>query len=700
MANEYNINAILSITNRFTQPLQQFRQQISNIRSTMSQAQQQGSRMFTDTVNGVQVAIRRTENLRSDITRLAHEYRRAGLSASESMRRAHESLRRVNTTTQQTTQNANKMGNSMDKMASKLKTAIATLGIVKVGKDFFTSLYENSSNMEVARAKMETFTSSAQEAGQEIARAKEFANKTPFETGEVVDGMIKMKSYGLETSDAMMTSVGDMAGAMGKSFDQAVEAIADAQTGELERLKEFGITKQMIIDQGAKTMADKELVNSKGQIVDQENFNKALLQLMNDRFTGGMEKQANTVKGMISTFKGMKDNILSIIGGIDNEGQLIEGGFLSRIKNMVKSANDKILELTENGTIQRWADNFNNALSWLANKFEYYKNVLTTVFTYVKNVIVQNKDIIVPAIAGIVSAFVAFKAINSVIKMVTKVKGAITALKTAFAFLSSPIGIAVVAIGLLVAGFIYAYKHSEKFRNIVNGVVQAVKEKIISLKDKFGGCMQAIKTWLEEHQTLVDGVKLFIQTVIDFVVQCLGNMITNIGTILGGIIEVITGIIDIITGIFQGDWNKVWEGCKEVVKGAIDTITGWWNGLIGLFTQPIDFVVNLFKKDQSDSATLESAEVGHNAKGTNNWRGGLTWVNEDGGELMNLPNGTQIIPHDLSETMVKEQAQAKEGSSVIIPKLADQIVVREEADIDKIGQAIANKVALARLRLA
>ncbi|MEH6522569.1 hypothetical protein [Sulfitobacter sp.] len=44
--------------------------------------------------------------------------------------------------------------------------------------------------------------------------------------------------------------------------------------------------------------------------------------------------------------------------------------------------------------------------------------------------------------------------------------------------------------------------------------------------------------------------------------------------------------------------------------------------------------------------------IGSNANGTSNWRGGLTTVNERGGELMNLPDGTQIIPHDLSKRMV------------------------------------------------
>ena len=52
-------------------------------------------------------------------------------------------------------------------------------------------------------------------------------------------------------------------------------------------------------------------------------------------------------------------------------------------------------------------------------------------------------------------------------------------LKTAFAVLTGPIGIAVAAITALGVAFVIAYKKSETFRNIVNGVVESIK-KIIS----------------------------------------------------------------------------------------------------------------------------------------------------------------------------------------------------------------------------
>lgn len=38
--------------------------------------------------------------------------------------------------------------------------------------------------------------------------------------------------------------------------------------------------------------------------------------------------------------------------------------------------------------------------------------------------------------------------------------------------------------------------------------------------------------------------------------------------------------------------------------------------------------------------------IGENALGTNNWRGGLSWVGERGPELVNLPRGAQVIPNN------------------------------------------------------
>lgn len=54
-------------------------------------------------------------------------------------------------------------------------------------------------------------------------------------------------------------------------------------------------------------------------------------------------------------------------------------------------------------------------------------------------------------------------------------------------------------------------------------------------------------------------------------------------------------------------------------------------------------------------------KIGANANGTSNWRGGLTRINERGGEIVDLPSGTRIIPHDVSKRMA-DDAAAGDGS--------------------------------------
>ena len=52
--------------------------------------------------------------------------------------------------------------------------------------------------------------------------------------------------------------------------------------------------------------------------------------------------------------------------------------------------------------------------------------------------------------------------------------------------------------------------------------------------------------------------------------------------------------------------------------------------------------------NMTNSLSSGGGKVGHNAGGTRNWRGGLTYINENGAELIDLPTGTKI--YNSSET--------------------------------------------------
>ena len=52
-----------------------------------------------------------------------------------------------------------------------------------------------------------------------------------------------------------------------------------------------------------------------------------------------------------------------------------------------------------------------------------------------------------------------------------------------------------------------------------------------------------------------------------------------------------------------------------------------------------------------DEEDIQRLLAGHNATGTDNWRGGLTWVGEAGPELVALPRGSQIYSNQESRSM-------------------------------------------------
>lgn len=90
----------------------------------------------------------------------------------------------------------------------------------------------------------------------------------------------------------------------------------------------------------------------------------------------------------------------------------------------------------------------------------------------------------------------------------------------------------------------------------------------------------------------------------------------------------------------------------------------------------------------SIQVTPEELGFKRNATGTNYFEGGWTHVNENGGEIMNLPNGTQIIPHDVSTKMGG-------GYTINCPVTIQGNCISDNDFIDRIGETISSRVQLA-----
>lgn len=69
-------------------------------------------------------------------------------------------------------------------------------------------------------------------------------------------------------------------------------------------------------------------------------------------------------------------------------------------------------------------------------------------------------------------------------------------------------------------------------------------------------------------------------------------------------------------------------------------------------------------------------------------------IHDRGGEIVDLPQGSRVYPHDKSVEMARKEGERKRSGAVTIniQKLADNLEVRSDQDIDRIAEALAYKL--------
>ena len=175
----------------------------------------------------------------------------------------------------------------------------------------FGGFIETASKFETLETTLGTIEGSSEKARQSTRWISDFAARTPFELDQVSEAFVKLRAYGMDPTNGLLRTLGDTASGMGKDVMQAVEAIADAVTGENERLKEFGIKARMsgnrityeYSDSAGRTRTDSAAKT------DREGIQRVLTGIMNERFAGAMEDRMATFGGMLSKPVGSVDPV-------------------------------------------------------------------------------------------------------------------------------------------------------------------------------------------------------------------------------------------------------------------------------------------------------------------------------------------------------------------------------------------------------
>ena len=345
--------------------------------------------------------------------------------------------------------------------------------------------------------------------------------------------------------------------------------------------------------------------------------------------------------------------------------------------------------------------------------------IMSTIAPIVKKAVEMIAEVlkkVIPVVASQIPKAVSIvsKVIKSVIKVIEKiapvVKTVLSTIAKAMPMMQKRVSSTFNAILPIIK---IAAKLLLKIGTVIGSVISKAVQAAMPVIQKFGTCFKTVfpvvaKIVIEKVGNIT-GIITKMQPVFEFVFSVAGKYVSALGErisgVFGGIMTTLGGVLDFITGVFTGNWKKAWEGVKNAFSGVFQSfaaiIKAPMNAVISLINKAISGINGISVDIPEGIPGVGGKHIGFSiptipalAKGTSNWKGGIAQVSEKGGEIIDLPKGTRVYPHDKSvQKAYKDGAKAGGGGvKIIIPKLADSIIVREEADIDKIVSKFADKL--------
>lgn len=258
-----------------------------------------------------------------------------------------------------------------------------------------------------------------------------------------------------------------------------------------------------------------------------------------------------------------------------------------------------------------------------------------------------------------------------------------TAAIAARAFIFSPLGIALLVIAAAVYVLYsrwnqfapYFLSMWQRIQQAVGAAIAIIRPALQRIGASFAPLITAVRNFFTatmQGQTALSP----LLGILGFLAQLIGGVVVSALITLAGLLSntivtavnvaanvismflgVLNGIIEFVTGVFTGNWAMAWQGvvdifssifggiqgiCDSILEGVRGAINAVIDGINSISVDIPDWVPGLGGKHFQPA-------ISHLYTGTEYWRGGPAVINDKyGGEMVDLPRGARVIPHDQS----------------------------------------------------
>lgn len=506
------------------------------------------------------------------------------LKWKEAVNSATAELNKMERQLQDTGEEVDDAGEKFSGFGDVLKANLAADAIVSSIKGIASAISDVVEQTQEYRKIMGTLEASSQAAGYSASETEAAYSRLYGVLGDdqtTATTVANLQALNLEQSD-LLDLVDMVTGAWATYGDSIpIDSLAEAVNETIRTGKVTG------------TFAD--VLNWAGQ--SEDDFNASLASASDEAGRANLVMQAMASQGLADTAEAWRQNNQDLVGANDAQREFmdISSQFAERVAPAVNAVKDGFNDVLQALLDMTTGVDFAAVEQGIQSAFDYLVSTVIPAVADAVAFIVENKDFVISAIAGIGAAFATWNAVSIVDKLVKSFQAYKTATEgaTAAQWLmnaaqnANPIGILITAIAALVAALVTLWATNEDFRNAVIAAWEKLKSAVGAVVTALVGFFtQTIPDAFNRLKTaawdIVNNVKNAFSNLLDGIKRTVGNIADAIKNGIQTAIDFITGLPgkavqwgrDFINGLADGIRGAI-GAVRDAVANVADTITSW-----------------------------------------------------------------------------------------------------------------------------